>query len=85
VRDLRGGRGEGFARGPWKYMQGKLGYRPVKKLNSQRVESLPNAFQVHGSDLHHILLFFRLQNSVTATTSHARYVEELGAVYHMII
>jgi len=40
---------------------------------------------VHGSDFHYVLLFFGFQDAVAPAARHAGYVEEFGAVYHVVI
>lgn len=46
---------------------------------------VPNAFQVHGSDLHHMTDLLALENAVSSSSSHASHVEKFGSVNHMVI
>lgn len=48
-------------------------------------EYVPDTLQVHWSYLHYMLLLLTLQDSISAASSHACDVEELGAVDHMVI
>ena len=45
----------------------------------------PDAFQVHWTNFDNVSGLFALQDPVTTTTGHTSDVQELGAVYHMII
>jgi len=45
----------------------------------------PDAFQVHWADFDYVFEFLALENTVSSSAGHACYVEELGAVDHMVI
>ena len=51
----------------------------------RRGRDIPNTFQMHRPNLNHLFLLLRLEDSVSATSSHADYIEELGAVDHMVV
>lgn len=40
---------------------------------------------MHRSDLHNVLLFLTLEDSISSAAGHAHYVEELGAVDHVVV
>jgi hypothetical protein len=46
---------------------------------------IPNAFQVHRSNLHNLLLLFGLQDSVTSASGHTDNVQKFSAVDHMVV
>lgn len=46
---------------------------------------LPDAFEVHWADLDYVLQLLALEDAVSSSAGHACYVEELGAVDHMVI
>jgi hypothetical protein len=48
-------------------------------------KSLPYALQVHGTNLHDVLLFLALQNPVSTAAGHAYNIEKLCAINHVVI
>ena len=46
---------------------------------------IPDAFEMHRAYLHYIFLFFSFQDSIPTTAGHACYIQELGAIYHVVI
>ena len=46
---------------------------------------LPHAFEVHGSNLDHMPHLLTLQDAISAATGHARDIQKLRAVDHVVI
>lgn len=46
---------------------------------------LPNALEVHWSDLHHVSNLLRLENAVPSTSGHAGNVQQLGSIDEMVV
>lgn len=47
--------------------------------------NLPNALQMHGTNLDDMTCLFALQDPVSATSSHACHVQKLRPVDHVVI
>ena len=45
----------------------------------------PDAFQVHGSNLHHVSCLLALQDAITASASHAGNIQQLRAIDHVVV
>jgi len=56
--------------------------KPIRPSNG---ESLPDTLQVHWSDLDDMSDLFTFQDAVTASASHARHVQQLGTVDHVVV
>jgi len=48
-------------------------------------KDIPDTFQMHWANLHYMLLLLAFENAVTPASSHARNIEELGTIDHMVI
>lgn len=46
---------------------------------------IPYALEVHGTNLDHVSGLFALEDTVSASSRHACYVEQLCAIDHVII
>ena len=53
----------------------------IKSLRS----FLPDTLEMHWTDLDHMSSFLTFQYSVSSTSSHSGHVEELGAIYHVVV
>lgn len=51
----------------------------------RRLEYSPDALQMHRPNLHHMPHFLALENSISPAPSHARNIQELSAIDHVII
>lgn len=46
---------------------------------------IPDTFQMHRANFHHMAKLFALENSVTSTTGHASYIEQLCTIDHVVV
>lgn len=53
----------------------------------ERLESdyLPDALEVHRTNLDNVPYLFALEDTVAASASHARDVEEFGTINHVVV
>ena len=56
-----------------------------RKLLKSRYGDIPDALQMHGSDFDNLLMFLRLENSITSASCHAHYVQQLSAIDHVVV
>jgi hypothetical protein len=47
--------------------------------------NVPDAFQVHRSNLHYVLLLLAFEDAVPTATGHAYNVEKLGTINHVVV
>ena len=54
-------------------------------INVMGQDSLPDALQVHGANLHNVANLFALENTVASATRHASHIQELGTIDHVVV
>ena len=45
----------------------------------------PDTLEVHRPNFHHMSDLLALENAISSPPSHARHVEQLGAIYHVVV
>ena len=48
-------------------------------------ENTPDTFEVHRADLDDMSGLLALQDTITAASRHARHIEQLSAIDHMVV
>lgn len=46
---------------------------------------IPDTFEMHWTDLNHVSSFLTFEYSVSSPSSHSGHVEELCAIYHVVV
>lgn len=49
------------------------------------LQDLPNALEVHGTNLDHVSDLFGFEDTVSSTSRHASNVQQLGTVDEMVV
>lgn len=66
-------------------VEGNPRYRCQRRWESCKDIDLPDTLEMHWTDFHDLSHFLAFENAIPSPSSHAGDIEELCAVYHMVV